>query len=326
MKIVVRTPNFIGDSVMMLSAFELLKQAYPNAKFTVVTKASSIDLFRGKGVERFIVDDTKSSKKGRWRRIIKLIAHIRKEHYDLGFLFHNSFLNALVFKLSRIDTIIGYNKESRKVLLDFWLKIDRSRHYINHYAYLVNAYIGHTYHKLPLPQLSTEPSQLLDKKTKPLVGFVLGGANKGNRHYPKALALELFELLKEKPIDIVLLGDGEDSEHNRIYESHLKEHSNCDIINLSGQTTVAEFIDAIASLDLLVTIDTSAMHIAAATHTPFITLVGKGSSSFDVVKPKVDWGSYLYKDCLDIDDSNLIANIKPDIIRDSIQRYLDGNK
>jgi heptosyltransferase-2 len=324
MKIIIRTPNFIGDTIMMLSAFELLRMEYPDASFTIVTKAPCVDLFRGKGVEKIIVDDTKISKKGRIKRIFGLIGTIRQNRYDLGVIFHNTFLDALIFKLSHIDTIIGYEKEKQKIILDFWLRIDRNRHYINHYAYLVNAYLGDKYQKLPLPKLQIESVSTIPQTHKSVVGFVLGGSNKGSRRYPQDLALELFSLLKDEAMDIVLLGDANDAQSSAIYKQYLHEHGMVEVYDFCAKTTIAQLIDTVAALDLLVTIDTSTMHIAAATQTPFITLVGKGTSIFEVVKPKVDFGTYLQQDNLDIDDTRLIANIKPAIIKDTIARCLDA--
>ena len=317
MNIIIKTPNFIGDTIMSLSAFELLKLEYPQANFTVVTQAPCVDIFRGKGLKRIIIDKSKVSDKNR----LKLLKDIREDSYDLGILFHNTFIDALLFKLAHIDKTIGYNKENRKILLDFYLKIDRNRHYINHYAFLINSFLDNKYKSLPPLELNYNDTLLIKKDKKPLVGFVLGGDNKGSRSYPQLLSLELFELLKDEDIDIVLLGDRDDNKNNKIYQEYMK-HNNKEVINLSGATTVGEFIDIIASVDLLVTIDTSAMHIASATNTKFITLVGKGTSIFESVKPKVDFGKYLYKDNLEIDDRGLISNIEPQRVKEAILESL----
>jgi len=321
MNIIIRTPNFIGDTIMMLPAFELLKLEYPTANFTIMCKESCIDIFRDKGIKKFIVDDSRLEKKGRFKKSLLVINEIRQERYDLGVVFRNTLVDACIFKLSKIDRVIGYDNENRRIFLDFWLKIDRTRHYINHYAYLINLYLDDKYQTLPLMQLNSKKSNLIYKKSPRVIGFVLGGDNKGSRTYPKDLSLELFKLLKNENIDIVLLGDKDDNQNNKIYEDYLKSIQ-ININNLSGKTTIAEFIDAIASLDLLVTIDTSAMHISAATDTPFITLIGKGTSVFESVRPKVNFGKYLYQDNLDIDDNILISNIKPQKIKEAILEIL----
>ncbi len=325
MNIIIKMPSFLGDSIMTLSAFELLKKEYPNASFTIVCKPSTKDIFRDKGVDKIIIDDTKSSKKGRIRRTFSLLKKIRLKKYDLGVLFHNTFLDALIFKLSHIQTIIGYEKENRKFLLDFWLKIDRTRHYVNHYANLINQYLDNKYSTLPPMLLNVEKSNLIQKKDKILIGFILGGENKGTRHYPQSMALELFKLCDENQIDIVLLGDKDDNQNNKIYEEFLIQKSKS-ILNLSGKTTVSEFIDAIATLDLLITIDSSPMHIAASTHTNFLVLVGKGSSAFDTVYPKVNFGNYIFKGNNLIKDEDLIKAIKPNDIYEKIKVAIGINQ
>lgn len=305
---------------MMLSALELIKQEYPKSEITIVTLKPCIDIFRDKGINNIIIDDTKQSS-NRFTNTVKLIAKIKQKKYDLGFIFHNTFLDALIFKLSNIKYIIGYNKENSKLLLNYSLKIDRNRHYINHYATLVNSYLNNKYKKLLDITLNYDKFKLKFPNNNKIIGFVLGGDNKGSRQYPTNLSLALFELLKDKNYNIVLLGDHSDSDVNNIYEKILLKN-NTYSHNLSGQTSVGEYIDIIGNLDLLVTIDSSAMHIAAATNTPFIVLVGKGTSVFETVKPKVTFGTYLCKDNLDIDDKILIKNITPQSIINTILKKI----
>ena len=319
MNIIIKTPKFIGDTIMTLPAFELLRQEYPHASFSIVCPASSVDIFRERGIKRFIIE---RGKRNRFKNSLKMIREIREEQYDLGVLFHNTFLDALIFKLSTIKTIIGYNKENRKILLDFWLKIDRSRHYVNHYANLVNQYLKNKYRTLPPMEIYHEKSKLLTPTEKPTIGLLLGGENKGTRTYPKTLALELFSLLKEQNYHIVLMGDQQDNLNNNIYQEHL-DSLTIENSNLSGETSVSEFIDLIASVDLLVTIDSSAMHISAGTKTPFIVLKGKGTSAFDTVYPKVDFGTILFSGEAMIQDQDVIKAIQPIEIKDAIVKAID---
>lgn len=319
-QIIIRTPNFIGDTIMMLPALELVKKSYPNAQITIVCKEHSQAVFRGKGISNIIIDDTRG--KRRLKKTFRLIKEIKKNTYDLGILFHNSLLSAVIFKLARIRTIIGYEKEGRSFLLDFHLKIVRTRHYINHYACLVNRYLGNIYTELPSMELVVTPSQLIQKKKKPVIGFVLGGSNKGTRHYPINLSLGVCELLKKEDFFIVFLGDKQDEQNHSQYVAYL-QGKGVDVVDLTGRTTVAEFIDSIAVLDLLVTIDTSAMHIASATDTPFLVLQGVGTSAFDTVRPKGKKGNYLYKGQSCIEDAEVIKSITPSDIYSKIVEILN---
>ena len=319
MNIIIKLPNFIGDSIMTIPAIEILKKEYPNANITIICKASSKDIFRNRGIKKFIIED---NSKNRIKRAINLLSKIREDRYDLGVLFHNTFLDALIFKLSNIDTIIGYDKENRKILLDFWLKIDRSRHYVNHYANLINKFLKDKYTNLPTIEIYHKKSNLIKiKSDKPIIGFSLGGENKGARSYPKELALELFKDIKDDNYHIILIGDNHDNINNLIYQRFLAKNG-VEVENLSGKTDIPEFIDLISSLDLLVTIDSSAMHIASATKTNFIVLVGKGTSPFDTVYPKGNFGNIIFSGDNKIKDEDIIKEINPKEIRDKIKKNI----
>lgn len=307
-KIIIRTPNYIGDTIMILPALELLRSGCPEACFTVVCKPHSEAIFRGKGIEKVIIDDTKG--KGRLRKILRLIKILRREPYDLGILFHNSFLTALVFRLARVRKLVGYSNENRSFLLNFSLSLDRNWHYVNRYAHLVNQYLENKYDILPKMQLCYEQSGFVQKMDKPLVGFMLGGENKGTRRYPKELALQLFEKIAEADFDIVLLGNKQDAENHGSYANLIKSRGGS-VLDLTGKTTVSEFIDAVAALDLLVTIDTSAMHIAAGVDTEFIVLLGKGTSPFSVVFPKQGKGHIIEKGQQCVRSEDMIKMILP---------------
>lgn len=315
-RIIVRTPNYIGDTIMMLPALELVRMEYPQAEITIVCKAHSKDIFRGSGVEKVIVDNTKG--KNRLAKIFALVKTLREKSYDEGFLFHNSFLTALIFRLAKVKRLIGYNKESRKIFLNYSLSMDRNWHYVNQYANLVNQYLGNKYDKLPLMKLHASSSQKTRKKAgKPLIGFVLGGDNKGKRKYPRDLSLELFSLLANEPFEFVLLGDKNDAENHSAYAELLKS-SGSQVFDLTGKTTVGEFIDAINTLDLLVTIDSSAMHIAAATETEFILLTGKGTSPLSVVFPKQGRGHIIERGQHCVRGEDMMSAISPKDIYEKI--------
>lgn len=320
LKIIIRTPNYIGDTIMMLPALELLRNAYPEAVFSIVCRKELQELFRGKGITEIIIDDTKG--KQRLKKTFRLLQKIRRNSYDLGFLFHNSLLTAIIFKFARIQKLIGYQKEGRGFLLDFSLPINRNQHYTQHYGSLVNQFLGSPYKTLPAMSLHTERSQLLEKGGKPLIGFVLGGENKGTRQYPKEQSLQLFQLLGAEDYDFVLLGDNHDSFAHNEYAEYL-QHIGKKCQNLTGKTSVAAYIDAVATLDLLVTIDTSAMHIAAATGVPFLLLAGLGTSPLSVVYPQQGEGTLLFKGGNILNGKDMIAAIRPEDIYGKIMEIID---
>jgi len=312
-KIIVKTPNFIGDTIMMLPALYMLKKHYKNATFTIVCKPNFETIFREMKIEKFIIDDTKDG--SRVSKSKTLIKNLRSESYELGILFHNSFASALIFKLSKIKTIIGYKNDGRNFLLDYSIKINRSRHYINHYSTLVNKYLNEPFEKLPIININGK-KQTFFTKNKPTIGLLLG-SSKDTRSYPKDLSLELCKLLNYTQYQYIFLGDNLDIKNNNYYATYIKNS-----LNLTGKTDLSTFIDLISDLDLLVTIDTSAMHIASSTKTNFIVLLGQGTSPFSIVKPKVNFGTYLFKGQECIKDEDIIKKISPKTIVDEIEKRL----
>lgn len=312
-KIVIRTPNFIGDTINTTPAIELLKEEYPDAEFTLIGPAFIRDIFKyDRRVTRMICFE-KGKRKDR-----TLLKELRKEPYDLGILFINTFISALLFKMARIRKIIGYNNEGRGFLLDFKLKINRNIHYINHYATLVNKFLNNKYTFLPpLTVTYTKEETFGFENQQPTIGLYLGGKNKGYRRYPEQLSVELLKQLSG--YNIVLIGDKND---NLNHETYLKEARLPNAINLTGKTTVEGLINTISNLDLLITIDSAAMHIAAATETPFIALMGLSTSPTSVILPKVDFGKILKVENNMINEENYMNNLSPEIITDKIKSLL----
>lgn len=313
-KIIVRLPNFLGDTVMSTSALGLLFKEYPKAEFTIVCVEPISELFQNIArVKTIIIDDTKI-KGNRIINILRLIKRIRCETYDLGVLFQNSFLNALIFSSCRISHLIGYQNELRGFLLTYWIELRRTRHYVYHYAVLVNSYLNDKYKTLPELNISIPEGNFIDdfKENRPVVGLSLGFDEQGGRAYPKSNSILLIqELLKLNKYNLVILGGKSEvsrgSEYiNKISASHLNF-----VKNLTGKLTVSQFVNVISNLDLLVTIDSSPMHIAASTETSFIVLLGQSTSPFCTVKPKVDFGVYLKRENNLLDESLFISQITP---------------
>lgn len=312
-KIIIRTPNFIGDTVNSIPAIELLKQEYPEATFTVVGPAFVHDIFcEDKRINGFI-----SYKKG-FRHSFSLLRKIRKEKYDLGVLFTNTFFSAFLFRLSKIKCLIGYKNEGRGFLLNHKPHLSRSTHYINRYAGLVNSYLNHKYTYLPPLSIlhSGEPTFQFNNNLK-TIGFYPGSPKKGFRQYPPEYAVELLKQLDN--YNIVMIGDA--AEYDCCQEQ-IKQSAHPHAINLAGKTDIKQFINTIANLDLLITIDSAAMHIAAATHVPFIALLGLSASPTSCITPKADFGKIIRIENNLIDERKYIQNITPQIILANISTIL----
>lgn len=104
----------------------------------------------------------------------------------------------------------------------------------------------------------------------PLVGLHIG-AKAANRRWPPECFTALGdELVERYGARIVLTG----SESERGLTQTVAERMRCPVLDLAGRTDIGAFAAVIARLDLLVSNDTGASHLAAATRTRSIVLFG----------------------------------------------------
>lgn len=317
--ILIRTPNFIGDSINITPCIQLIKKEYPNAKITIVCPDIVADVFKY---------DTKIlscitfplAKKNKFSTYWHIYKETRKLKGDLGIIFINTFVSALLFKLAGIKCNIGYKNEGRSFLLNFKPRINRNKHYINHYANLFNEYIGHKYSILPdlyLPISGTKTFNFNNKQKT--IGFYPGGSHKSPRNYPETHSIQLIQSLNQQGYNIVLIGDKKDNEQQAEYD----KKANCDnVINLTGKTNIEDLFNTISHLDLLITIDSAAMHTAAALKIPFIALMGLSTSPTSAITPKVDFGTILKIENNMICEEEYMQNITPDIIVQEVGKTL----
>ena len=98
-KIIIRTPNFIGDTINTTPCLELIKQEYPEAEFTIVGPDFVRELFKyDPRITHYITFPLKRKKK--LSTYWKIVRELRKENGELGVIFVNTFISALLFRLS----------------------------------------------------------------------------------------------------------------------------------------------------------------------------------------------------------------------------------
>ena len=109
-KIIIRTPNFIGDTINTTPCLELIKQEYPEAEFTIVGPDFVRELFKyDPRITHYITFPLKRKKK--LSTYWKIVRELRKENGELGVIFVNTFISALLFRLGNVKKNIGYNRE-----------------------------------------------------------------------------------------------------------------------------------------------------------------------------------------------------------------------
>jgi len=110
-----------------------------------------------------------------------------------------------------------------------------------------------------------------------LIGIAPGGGQNAfestsAKHWPAShYAALMIELAKQHNIQFLLLGDNGDVQIDEIGQ---KAAGRASFLNLKGKTTFRELAAIIHHLDVLITNDSSPLHIAAALHKPVVALFG----------------------------------------------------
>lgn len=316
--VLIRTPNYIGDTINITPCLQLVKQEYPEAKITIICPDLVADVFKyDRRITQCIVFPLSRRKK--WSTYRYILKSIRASKADLSINFINTFISALLFKLAGVKYNIGYNHEGRGFLLDFKPRLNRNKHYINRYASLFNEFLDNKYTYLPDLYLPVSEIKTFDfPNTGKTIAFYPGGLNKSPRNYPPEYAIQLIHLLQQHQFNVVLIGDRND---NLQQEEYFKRTGSGNIINLTGKTSVGDLFNTISQVDLLITIDSAAMHAAAALKTPFIALMGLSTSPTSTIVPKVDFGTILKIENHMIREEDYIKNITPErILQEVVQR------
>lgn len=323
-KILVIMPRFLGDAVMATSALQLIRQLYPTQHVYLLVRAHVSELFSEKPLidEKIIVDKRFTLQRF---SLLNFALHLKSYHFQLVYHFRNSFADALLCRLAGIKLQVGYSKNGRSLFLSHKYKLDTNFHYQYRYCNLVKQTRTTSTNVMPTVKLNAKKDRLQENSLVTIVVY-FGGKNKTSRHYPFELAIQcLSQLAEYQPCHFVLLGDHLEITDNNSLVTYLKQQ-HITVTDLTNRTSVSEMVNTINNANLLITIDSGQMHIAAALGIPYVAVVGFGTSPWSCVAPKVVHGIHLLPNSLQLCLSNHIREITPEQITTAAYQLLQQNK
>ena len=333
MNIIVRAPNWIGDSILALPATYSLSKNFPQAQIWIAAKEWVKDLFIShdfiKGVITLPdVNDFKSLKDS--------VQKIKKFHFDAGVLLTNSFSSALLFYLAKIPERWGYSRDGRGVLLTRGVAPKKQAdcsHQLNYYLDLISG-LGL---KTSPPQISLPLTQEEKAKAKEMLLslnvnlkqhliIISPGASYGTskRWLPEKYA-ELAVLLQErKKGEILIIGSKDEAQLAESIASFMSKKP----INLTGKTGLRLLAGLISNADLFITNDSGPMHLANALKIPVIAIFGPTDPNLTgpfqepaaVIKKDVPCWPCSYRECPF--DHRCMINIDPEEVFRACQEFL----
>jgi len=333
MKIVVRAPNWIGDSILAVPATYSLSKNFPHAQIWMAAKEWAKDLFTSHDFIKGVIplpeaNDLKSLRDS--------VQKIKKFHFDIGVLLTNSFSSALLFYLAKIPERWGYSRDGRGLLLTRGIALKKQEdcsHQVNYYLDLISGLgLKTSPPKICFPLTQEEKEQAKEMLLslnidlrRPLI-ILNPGASYGaaKRWHPEKYA-ELAILLQErKKADILITGSTDEAELAESMTSFMTKKP----LDLTGKTSLRLFAGLISHTDLFITNDSGPMHIANALKIPVIAIFGPTDPSLTgpfqepaaVIKKDVPCWPCSYRECPF--DHRCMINIDPEEVFEACQKFL----
>lgn len=279
MKIVVRTPNWIGDTLMALPAMAALRRHHSADEIWIAAPAGIRDIFAGPETkERLFVPDAAAENAS----LRHAAAAWRTGRFDAALLLTNSFGSALEMALARIPRRWGYDRDGRGLLLTRRVRYrrpDKPVHMVRYYLDLMEGLGMET--ETPEIRLQATPEETgrgrgllaaagLDSG-RPLAILSPGAAYGPAKRWPTERFAELAALLQKRHgAEIAVTGTLHDREAAAVIGAGLSRPA----ADLTGRTTLRDLLGVIASAAVFVTNDSGPMHLANALRVPVVALFG----------------------------------------------------
>ena len=283
MNILIHSLVNLGDVVLSTAAAALIKENIPNAKITMMVRPIAREIVENNPVvDDFIIFDYKVKGKS-LKQMLTMIKTIKAKKFDVCFSFDRKLRPALVCFFARIpqricaERIFDYKSSNISLLYNNMIKMPEdfiNNHQADLFQEIIRKYFNITgFTKPVIGKITREhdyyASKLVAnmKKDKKIALCIKGTYY--SKNWPIEKFIELINKINnEFNVDFSIVGAKEDFE----YAEDLISKTNIEIVNLCGKTSLLQYAALMKKIDLLVTIDTGGMHVAATTNVPIVAI------------------------------------------------------
>ena len=272
-KIVIYSPNWIGDAVMALPFIQKIKDDHPKAEIYIICKEWVTDIYKNhKGVTG-LISLSNSDLKG-VHNILAVGKLLKSKNFDLSYTLTESFRSAFILWLSNIHIRIGFNAQWRKYFLTRPVNLPTKLiHRSDKYVKLIDEKLR--YEAMPKFFLS-ENEKIWAKRRMKRIGF-----RKPTAIFPFSVGADrtlsggnIKKWIKDSTKDYLIFGSNKDSNKAKALINRCNNNS---IKEICGKYTLRESISLIALCESSIATDSGLGHISAALGIPTLSFFGKGN-------------------------------------------------
>ena len=281
-KILLITPNWVGDAVLATPALRAIRNGLPDAAISVLARPTVAEVLAGSPFFDELIVWPKTLN-GKPASLLSVARELRGRRFDTAVLFPNSFRSAMLAWLARIPRRVGYARDGRSLLLTDRLPPNRAsgkfvvESMLVCYARLAAA-IGCPVSDQRM-ELATGPADVeaVDallgcNSASPLIVLNPGGAFGPSKYWPA----ERFGQLADRLLDqfggtVVVSGAPTEKP---IVEAVAAAMRHPAIRLTDSPIRLSAVRELVRRADLVVTNDTGPRHFAIAFSRPVVTLFG----------------------------------------------------
>lgn len=282
MRILIHAANWVGDALMSTPALACVRAAYPQAFISVLAVPWVEEAYRGNpSVDATILCQRGGRHRGAAGKR-QLIQQLRQGRFEMAILFPNSFESALIAYLAKIPMRVGYKTDGRGALLTHGIKRDQkvtARHQVGYYLGIPRS-MGWKGGERRLSLSISEEDEGKGLELLQTYGWHPGmclvafapGASYGpaKKWEPSRYAEVADSLMVDFGCQAIIVGSSRDQREAEEVVSRMKKKP----WDFTAKTTLGQLAALLSRSDLLITNDSGAMHVAAATETPILALFG----------------------------------------------------
>ena len=297
-KILVRAPNWVGDGVMAIPAIAAVRAHFKGAEIVLLAKPVVASLFlHHPDIDRIITyEERYAGPIG----FLSLAADLRKERFDLAVLLKNAFESALLVTLAGIPKRVGFNTDSRGLLLTSALPIeDAPVHQREAYLHIVRQMGADAPARSPYLVLTEEERRKGEACLALTEGAFVVGISPGTAKGPaKAWLPDRFAAVSDQLAEtfgakILLLGGPNDLSTGTAVLQTMKSNA----VNFIGKLSLREMMAVISLCDLCISNDSGPTHIASALGVPQVAIYGPRPPAFSFPGGPLDSMAYHPVNC-----------------------------
>jgi heptosyltransferase-2 len=137
-RVLIRTPNWLGDAVIAVPALRHLRRLFANAHVAIISKRSIAAVYEGEG----LADEIIVTEGGAPFAFIREAARLRRTPWDLAVLLQNAIGAALFARAAGARNVAGYPTDGRRILLGPAIPLDPA-HSQKHQVYYYMGVAAH---------------------------------------------------------------------------------------------------------------------------------------------------------------------------------------